>query len=82
MAMTKAAAGRAHQGLYREAAARDEARHLADLEQVRATTGVVIFAVFAFAAYFFVVDTVVNAGIDRVIQLFHACVNQVDGRRT
>jgi preprotein translocase subunit SecE len=31
--------------------------------QVRATTGVVIFAVFAFAAYFAVVDTLVGRGI-------------------
>jgi len=32
-------------------------------KQVRATTGVVIFAVFAFAAYFAVVDTIVGRGI-------------------
>ncbi len=31
--------------------------------QVRATTGVVIFAVFAFAAYFAVVDTLVGRGV-------------------
>ena len=30
--------------------------------QVRATTGVVIFAVFAFAAYFAVVDSIVGRG--------------------
>ena len=38
--------------------------------QVRATTGVVIAAVFLFAAYFFVVDAVVNAAITRVINHF------------
>jgi preprotein translocase subunit SecE len=38
--------------------------------QVRATTGVVIAAVFLFAAYFFVVDTFVNAGINRIITYF------------
>ena len=35
--------------------------------QVRATTGVVIAAVFLFAAYFAVVDAAVNAGITRLI---------------
>jgi preprotein translocase subunit SecE len=39
-------------------------------KQVRATTGVVIAAVFLFAAYFAVVDAVVNAGITRVIDYF------------
>ena len=39
-------------------------------KEVRATTGVVIAAVFLFAGYFFVVDAVVNAGINRVIQYF------------
>ena len=38
--------------------------------QVRATTGVVIAAVFLFAAYFFVVDAIVNACITRVINHF------------
>ncbi len=38
--------------------------------QVRATTGVVIAAVFLFAAYFFVVDAAVNAFITRVIKYF------------
>ncbi len=38
--------------------------------QVRATTGVVIGAVFLFAGYFFVVDTVVNSGIQKVINHF------------
>ncbi len=39
-------------------------------KQVRATTGVVIAAVFLFAAYFFVVDAIVNAAITRVINYF------------
>jgi preprotein translocase subunit SecE len=39
-------------------------------KQVRATTGVVIIAVFAFAAYFAVVDTLVNAGLQRLIRTF------------
>jgi len=38
--------------------------------QVRATTGVVIAAVFLFAGYFFVVDFVVRSIIDRVINYF------------
>ncbi len=39
-------------------------------KQVRATTGVVIAAVFVFAAYFFVVDQVVSNGITRVFNFF------------
>jgi preprotein translocase subunit SecE len=39
-------------------------------KQVRATTLVVIAAVFAFAAYFLVVDTIVDAGIQRVFKAF------------
>ncbi len=38
--------------------------------QVRATTGVVIAAVFLFAAYFFVVDAIVQAIIDRILHYF------------
>jgi preprotein translocase subunit SecE len=38
--------------------------------QVRATTGVVIAAVFLFAAYFAVVDNIVNAVITRIITYF------------
>ena len=38
--------------------------------QVRATTGVVIFAVFAFAAYFAVVDAVVSRGIQKLFDTF------------
>ena len=39
-------------------------------KQVRATTGVVIAAVFAFAAYFFVVDFIVGRGITKVFDTF------------
>jgi len=38
--------------------------------QVRATTGVVIFAVFAFAAYFAVVDSIVGRGIQALFDKF------------
>ena len=38
--------------------------------QVRATTGVVIAAVFLFAAYFWVVDAAVSSILDRVINHF------------
>jgi len=38
--------------------------------QVRATTGVVIFAVFAFAAYFAVIVTVINRGIQTLFDKF------------
>ena len=39
-------------------------------KQVRATTAVVIAAVFLFAAYFFVVDGIVNTLITRIINYF------------
>ena len=39
-------------------------------KQVEATTGVVIFSVFAFAGYFFVVDAVLSAGVKRVLDYF------------
>jgi preprotein translocase subunit SecE len=39
-------------------------------KQVRATTGVVVACVFAFAAYFYVVDFVVSRGVNRVFALF------------
>ncbi len=39
-------------------------------KQVRATTGVVIAAVFLFAAYFWVVDAVVNTIVNRIIHYF------------
>lgn len=38
--------------------------------QVRATTGVVIAAVFIFAAYFFVVDAVVNSAVTKLLHVF------------
>ncbi len=39
-------------------------------KQVRATTVVVILAVFAFAAYFMVVDAVVEAGVQKIFKFF------------
>jgi preprotein translocase subunit SecE len=39
-------------------------------KQVRATTGVVIVAVFAFAAYFFVVDNIVRVSIQKLLDTF------------
>jgi preprotein translocase subunit SecE len=39
-------------------------------KQVRATTGVVIVAVFAFAAYFALVDQVMSRAIGRVFDTF------------
>jgi len=39
-------------------------------KQVRATTGVVIAAVFAFSAYFFVVDTLVGKGVTKLFATF------------
>jgi len=38
--------------------------------QVRATTGVVIGAVFLFAAYFWVVDGIVNTIIEKILSAF------------
>ncbi|MBV8847838.1 MAG: preprotein translocase subunit SecE [Bryobacterales bacterium] len=40
-------------------------------KQVRATTGVVIVAVFAFAAYFALVDTLVSEGLKRLMNSFN-----------
>jgi preprotein translocase subunit SecE len=40
-------------------------------KQVRATTGVVIVAVFAFAAYFAMVDTLVSEGLKRLMNSFN-----------
>jgi preprotein translocase subunit SecE len=40
--------------------------------QVRATTGVVIAAVFLFAAYFWVVDVVVNWVVNKILASFHS----------
>ena len=39
-------------------------------KQVRATTGVVIAAVFLFAGYFAVVDAVVNTAVQHLIDYF------------
>jgi preprotein translocase subunit SecE len=39
-------------------------------KQVRATTVVVIVAVFAFAGYFLVVDSIVGAGVDKIFKTF------------
>ena len=39
-------------------------------KQVESTTGVVIFSVFAFAAYFYVVDGLLSKGIRDVLNFF------------
>jgi preprotein translocase subunit SecE len=39
-------------------------------KQVRATTGVVLAAVFAFAAYFFLIDNIINKLIQKVYDVF------------
>ena len=39
-------------------------------KQVEGTTAVVIFSVFAFAGYFWVVDGILSAGINRVFKYF------------
>jgi preprotein translocase subunit SecE len=39
-------------------------------KQVESTTGVVIFSVFAFAAYFYVVDGVLGRGVRDVLAFF------------
>ena len=39
-------------------------------KQVRATTGVVLAAVFAFGAYFFLIDNIINKLITRVYDIF------------
>jgi preprotein translocase subunit SecE len=39
-------------------------------KQVRATTGVVIACVFAFAAYFYVVDLAISNAVNRVLKVF------------
>jgi preprotein translocase subunit SecE len=39
-------------------------------KQVRSTTGVVIFAVFAFAAYFAIVDTLTGRFIQKLFDIF------------
>ena len=37
-------------------------------KQVQATTGVVIITVFLFAAYFYVIDSIIGYAIDHVLQ--------------
>jgi preprotein translocase subunit SecE len=39
-------------------------------KQVEGTTAVVIFAVFAFGAYFWVVDGILSAGVNKILALF------------
>ena len=39
-------------------------------KQVEGTTAVVIFAVFAFAGYFFVVDSILQKAVTGVLQFF------------
>ncbi len=39
-------------------------------KQVRATTGVVLAAVFAFGAYFFVIDNLIGKAVERVYNTF------------
>jgi preprotein translocase subunit SecE len=39
-------------------------------KQVEGTTAVVIFSVFAFAGYFFVVDSVLASGVKKVLSFF------------
>jgi preprotein translocase subunit SecE len=39
-------------------------------KQVRATTAVVVIAVFAFSAYFFVVDQLISRAVDKIFQFF------------
>ena len=46
--------------------------------QVRATTGVVIAAVFLFAAYFWVIDAVVSNAINKLIRHLHASLEKLD----
>ena len=38
--------------------------------QVEGTTAVVIFSVFAFAAYFWVVDGILSSGVTRLLKFF------------
>ncbi|MFY9726208.1 MAG: preprotein translocase subunit SecE [Bryobacteraceae bacterium] len=39
-------------------------------KQVEGNTGVVIFAVFAFAAYFWVVDSILSRGVKGILSFF------------
>ena len=40
------------------------------LKEVRATTTVVVITVFIFGLYFWIVDTLIGQGIDRVLRYF------------
>jgi preprotein translocase subunit SecE len=40
------------------------------LKEVQATTGVVVITVFLFGAYFWIVDTIIGRGIDKVLRYF------------
>jgi preprotein translocase subunit SecE len=40
------------------------------LKEVQATTAVVIVAVFLFGLYFFIVDYLINAGVERLFRAF------------
>jgi preprotein translocase subunit SecE len=40
-------------------------------KEVQATTTVVIITVFIFAAFFYVIDAVIQFGLDRLLRLFH-----------
>jgi preprotein translocase subunit SecE len=39
-------------------------------KQVESTTAVVIFSVFAFAAYFWVVDSILHKGVNAILAFF------------
>lgn len=39
-------------------------------KEVRATTTVVLIAVFLFGVYFFIIDTVIGLGMDRLLAYF------------
>jgi preprotein translocase subunit SecE len=39
-------------------------------KEVQATTTVVLVAIFIFGVYFFVIDYVINAGVDRLFHFF------------
>ena len=39
-------------------------------KEVQATTTVVLVAIFLFGVYFFVIDYVINAGVDRLFHFF------------
>jgi preprotein translocase subunit SecE len=40
------------------------------LKEVQATTGVVVITVFLFGVYFWIVDTIIGRGIDKVLRYF------------